>query len=261
MILDEIVANTTSELLLRKKRLPLTEVKRQASRQPPALSFSQALSCTGIVIIAEVKKASPSKGVICRDFDPVRIARMYSSGGASAISILTEEKYFEGSLAYLKAIRDDLGSKRPPLLRKDFIIDPYQIYESRANGADALLLIVAILTPDKLKELLDLSHALGMQCLVEVHNENEVEAALKCNAKIIGINNRDLQTFNVDISTTERLRRLIPPGRLVVSESGIKGRDAMQKMKDWGVNAVLVGEALVAAPDINVKMRELLGQD
>ena len=259
MILDEIVAHTTAELCLRKERVPLAEVKRQALLQPPALSFSRALSGAAVGIIAEVKKASPSKGVICRDFDPVEIARIYAASGASAISVLTEEKYFLGSLAYLKAIRDDLGSKRPPLLRKDFIIDPYQVYESRANGADALLLIAAILTPDKLKELLDLSHELGMECLVEVHNENEVEIALSAGAGIIGINNRDLKTFDVDIRTTERLRPLIPPDRLVVSESGIRGRDDMQKMKQWGVNAVLIGEALVSAPDIGAKMKELLG--
>jgi indole-3-glycerol phosphate synthase len=261
MILDEIVSHTTSELSLRKERVPLTEVKQMASLQPLALSFSRALSGTAIGIIAEVKKASPSKGVICHDFDPVGIARKYAAGGASAISVLTEEKYFEGSLSYLKAIRDDLGSKHPPLLRKDFILDPYQVYESRANGADALLLIAAILTPDRLKKLLDLSHALGMECLVEAHNEAEVEAVLKCDARVIGINNRDLKTFNVDIRTTERLRPLISRGRLVVSESGIRGRGDMQKMAQWGVNAVLVGEALVAAQDINVKMRELLGQD
>ncbi len=259
MILDEIVAYTTSELALRKERLTMAEVKKRAPEQPPALSLSQALRGSSLGIIAEVKKASPSKGVICRDFDPVCIARIYAAGGASAISVLTEEKYFMGSLAYLKAIRDDLGSKCPPLLRKDFILDPYQVYESRASGADALLLIAAILTPDKLKELLDLSHQMGMECLVEVHNENEIETSLSTGARIIGINNRDLQTFNVDIRTTGRLRPLIPPDRLVVSESGIRNRDDIQKMKQWGVNAVLIGEALVSAPDIGAKMREILG--
>ena len=259
MILDEIVAHTTAELAVRKVRLPLAEVKRQASLQPPVLSLSQALRGAGLEIIAEVKKASPSRGVICRDFDPIGIARNYAAGGASAISVLTEEKYFLGSLAYLKDIRDDLGIKRPPLLRKDFILDPYQVYESRANGADALLLIAAILTPIRLKELLDLSHELGMECLVEVHNETELELVLSAGAGIIGINNRDLKTFDVDIKTTERLRPLIPPDRLVVSESGIRGHDDMQKMKHWDVNAVLVGEALMSTPDIGLKMRELLG--
>ncbi|MGA3094395.1 MAG: indole-3-glycerol phosphate synthase TrpC, partial [Dehalococcoidales bacterium] len=223
------------------------------------LSLSQALRGSGPAIIAEVKKASPSKGVICRDFDPVRIARIYAAGGVSAISVLTEENYFLGSLAHLRAIRADLGNTRPPLLRKDFIVDPYQVYESRANGADALLLIAATLTPGRLKKLLDLSHELGMECLVEVHNETELATVLSTGARIIGINNRDLKTFNVDIRTTERLRLLVPPDRLVVSESGIRGRDDMEKMKEWGVHAVLIGEALVSAPDIGERMRELFG--
>jgi indole-3-glycerol phosphate synthase len=259
MILDEIVAHTRAVLATRKKEVPLSEVRKQALLQSPALSLSQALRGSGPGIIAEVKKASPSRGVICPDFDPVGIARIYAAGGASAISVLTEEKYFLGSLTYLKDIRDDLGNKRPPLLRKDFIVDPYQIYESRANGADALLLIAAILTPTVLFELLSLSHELGMECLVEVHNENEVKAALSAGSRIIGINNRDLKTFGVDINITARLKPLIPEDRLVVSESGIRGRDDMQKMKAWGVNAVLIGEALVSAPDIAVKMRELFG--
>ena len=223
------------------------------------MNLSQALRGKKPAIIAEVKKASPSKGVLCRDFDPIRIARIYANCGATAISVLTEENYFMGSLSYLKAIRDDLGSKRLPLLRKDFILDPYQVYESRANGADALLLIAAILTPSDLKELLDLSHGLGMECLVEAHNESDLEMALSTGAGIIGINNRDLQTFKVDINITRLLRPLVPPDRLVVSESGIRGPDDMQKMKEWGVSAVLIGEALVAAPDIGAKMRELLG--
>jgi len=259
MILEEIVAHTRVELAVRKARLPLAEVQRQASIQPPALSLSLALSGAGFGIIAEVKKASPSRGVICRDFDPVIIARIYAAGGASVISVLTEEHYFLGSLAHLKAIRDDLGNIHPPLLRKDFILDPYQVYESRANGADSLLLIAAILTPDRLKELLDLCHELGMECLVEVHNTTELAQVLSDGARIIGINNRDLKTFNVDIRTTERLRPLVPLDRLVVSESGIRGCDDIEKMKKWGVHAVLIGEALVSAPDIGAKIKELRG--
>jgi len=259
MILDEIVAHTQAALADRKERVPLAEVKKQASKQPPAQSLSLALKGTGLKLIAEVKKASPSRGVICHDFDPIRIARIYAAGGASAISVLTEEEYFLGSLAHLKAIRADLGNTRPPLLRKDFIVDPYQLYESRANGADALLLITAILTPGRLTELLDLSHELGMECLVEVHNAAELASVLSSGARIIGINNRNLQTFDVNINTTGRLRPLIPPDGLVVSESGIRGRADMEKMKEWGVHAVLIGEALVSAPNIGAKMRELLG--
>ena len=185
------------------------------------------------------------------------IAQTYASNGASAISVLTEARYFQGSLNHLKDIKKALGNKKLPLLRKDFIHDPYQVYESRAYGADSLLLIVAILTPQKLGELLLLSHELNMSCLVEVHNELELEIALRSEAKIIGINNRNLRTFMVNLATTERLRPLIPPDRIVVSESGIKSRSDMEKMRQWGVDAVLIGESLISAPDIAAKMKEL----
>jgi indole-3-glycerol phosphate synthase len=188
----------------------------------------------------------------------VGIARTYASNGASAISVLTEATHFQGNLSHLREIRDALGNKRPPLLRKDFLYDPYQIYESRAYGADSLLLIVAILTPGKLAGLSRLSHELGMGCLVEVHNEAELEIALGSGAGIIGINNRDLKTFAVDITITERLRCLIPSDRIVVSESGIKSRNDIEKLEKWGVDAVLIGEALMSAPDIGAKMKELL---
>jgi indole-3-glycerol phosphate synthase len=260
-MLDGIVANTLIELAARKERLPLAEVKRNAVAQPPARSLSAALSGGGIKLIAEVKKASPSKGVICKDFDAVRIAKAYAENGASVISVLTDEKYFSGSLSYLKAIRDALGNKCPPLLRKDFIIDPYQVYEARAAGADALLLIVAILSQNNLKELLDLSHELGMECLVEVHDEADIEVALSSGAGIIGINNRNLKTFVVDIQTSGKLRPLIPSDKLVVSESGISRREDMEMMKRWGINTVLIGEALVSSPDIGLKIKDLFGED
>ncbi len=229
-----------------------------ALEQPPPMDFASALQGDRIQLIAEVKKASPSKGIIRSDFNPVEIAQTYAGNGASAISVLTEAKYFQGSLYYVKDIREALGDKKLPLLRKDFLSDPYQIYESRAYGADALLLIVAILTPEKLEELLELSHELGMSCLVEVHNEAELEIALRSQAGIIGINNRDLSTFAVDITTTKRLRPLIPADRIVVSESGIKNRSDMVKLRQWGVDAVLIGESLMSAPDIAAKMKELL---
>ncbi len=261
MILDEIVASTLDFLAGEKTRVPLEEVKKRAMRQSPPRSFARALNGRPFAVIAEVKKASPSRGVICRDFDPAGIAAIYSQGGAAAISVLTEEKYFQGKLGYVETIRENLKDKCPPLLRKDFILDAYQVHQSRAAGADALLLIAAILTRGRLKELLDLSHELGMDCLVETHNEPEMETALAAGAGIIGINNRDLHTFKVDLDTTQRLRPLVPPGRLVVSESGIRGHQDILKMKEWGVNAALVGEALVSAPDIALKMRELIGQD
>ncbi len=258
MILEQIVADSRLELEERKRLVPLAEVKRLALAQSPTLEFASALRGEGVRLIAEVKKASPSRGVIRPDFKPVEIAQVYAANGASAISVLTESKHFQGSLDHLKDIRNALGSRRPPLLRKDFIYDPYQVYESRAYGADALLLIVAILTPGKLAKLIKLSHKSGMKCLVEVHNEAELGIALNSGAGIIGINNRNLKTFEVDITTTERLRRLIPSDRTVVSESGIKSRRDIEKLLKWGVNAVLIGEALMSAPDIGARMKELL---
>ena len=258
MILDQIVTNNRLELESRKRITPLAEVQRVALAQLPPLDFASALRGDCIQLIAEVKKASPSRGIIRPDFDPLEIAQIYASNGASAISVLTEPKYFQGSLNHLKDIRNALGNKSLPLLRKDFLGDPYQVFESRAYGADSLLLIVAILTPEKLGELLGLSRELKMSCLVEVHNEAELEIALRSGAGIIGINNRDLQTFTVDLTVTERLRPLIPPDRIVVSESGIKDRNDMEKLGKWGVDAVLIGESLMAAPDIAAKMKELL---
>ena len=258
MILDQIVADSLEELEARERSLPLAELQRVALEQSPPLDFASALRGDHVRLIAEVKKASPSRGVIRSDFDPIEIAKTCASNGASAISVLTEPRHFQGRLNYLKDIRDALGDKRLPLLRKDFILDAYQIYESRAYGADSLLLIVAILTPKKLEELLELSHQLGMSCLVEVHDEAELEVALRSQARIIGINNRDLSNFTVDLTTTERLRPLIPADRIVVSESGIKDRSDMERLKQWGVDAALIGESLMSAPDIAAKMKELL---
>ena len=258
MILVEILADNLGELEARKHIFPLEELKKVASEQPPPLDFASALRGDRIQLIAEVKKASPSRGIIRPDFNPVEIAQTYASNGASAISVLTEARYFQGSLNYLRDIRNAPGNKRLPLLRKDFIHDPYQVYESRSYGADSLLLIVAILRPEKLEELLRLSQQLGMSCLVEVHNEDELEIALNSGAQVIGINNRDLSTFTVDLTTTERLRPLIPQDRIVVSESGIKDRSDMERLRQWGVDAVLIGESLMSGANIAAKMKELL---
>jgi indole-3-glycerol phosphate synthase len=257
MILNEIVSHNLQELELKKRQLPMKELRRMSLQQPPPLDFSSGLRGKEIQLIAEVKKASPSRGIIRPDFDPVEIAQIYADNGASAISVLTENRYFQGSLNHLADIRNALHNKLP-LLRKDFIFDPYQIYESRAFGADSLLLIVAILKPAKLEDLLQLSHELHMSCLVETHNESEVEIALNSDAKIIGINNRDLTNFSVDIATTERLRPLIPPDRIVVSESGIKERKDIERLRQLGINAVIVGESLMSTTNIAAKMRELL---
>jgi len=192
--------------------------------------------------------------VLIPTLNPIELAQTYAEGGAAAISVLTEENYFMGSTEHLAAIKEVVGL---PLLRKDFIFDPYQVYESRAYGADALLLIVAILSQEQLKELVSLSHSLGLKCLVEVHNGDDVERAVLSEAEIIGINNRDLNTFTVDINTTHRLRPLVPKEKIVVSESGIKSRKDVEKLGKWGVDAVLVGEALVTADNIRAKMKEL----
>lgn len=257
MILDEIVSHKQVELTACKEKTPLEELRKRAAKMTPPLNLASALRGKGVRIIAEIKKASPSRGVIRPDFNPVDIAYTYAAGKAAAISVLTESRYFQGSLDYLLDINAALGAKRPPLLRKDFIFDPYQVYEARAYGADALLLIVAILTATNLQELLSLSRRLGMECLVEVHDKAELEIALQSGAKIIGINNRDLRTFKTDINVTSRLKQLIPADKIVVSESGIQTREDIKLMKRLGVNAVLIGEALMSAPDIKRKIREL----
>jgi indole-3-glycerol phosphate synthase len=257
MILDEIVANKMREIESSKRRTSLAEMQRRAKQQPPSRDFMAALNGAGIKLIAEVKKASPSKGIIRHDFDAVKTVKIYEQNGAAAISVLTDEKFFRGKLGYLLDIRQAV---KIPVLRKDFILEPYQVYESRAYGADAILLIVSILTLVKLSELLKLSRSLGMSCLVEVHNENELTIALRTEARIIGINNRDLTTMKTDITTTERLRPIIPTDRLIVSESGIKGRRDMEILEKLGVNAALVGETLMASPDISAKVKELLGK-
>jgi len=254
MILDEIVEAKKEELAKRKRDIPLSELQAPSSKK----DFAAALRGEGVRLIAEVKKASPSRGLLCQDFDPLRLAQTYADNGAAVISVLTEERYFQGSLEHLAAIKGMLNQREIPLLRKDFVFDPYQVYESRAYGADALLLIVAILSNEQLQELLLLSHSLGMQCLVEVHNEAELEAALLNGAKIIGINNRDLGTFTIDLDVTKRLRPLVPSDKSVVSESGIKNRADVQMLREWGVDAILVGEALVVANDVAAKMREFL---
>jgi indole-3-glycerol phosphate synthase len=258
MFLNKIFAETVIDVEKRKRRLPVAEMAARAESQPPPLDFAAALKGDAVRLIAEVKRASPSRGLISLNFNAVDIARIYAANGAAAISVLTEPKYFQGSLEYLRDIKKALADKPLPLLRKDFIIDPYQIYEARAYGADCILLIVAILNTEQLSELLQLTHQLGMMALVEVHNETEVDVAVMSGAKIIGINNRELSTFQVDLKTTARLCPLIPPDRIVVSESGIKTHEDMRNLWDWVVNAALIGEALITAPDIAAKMRELL---
>jgi indole-3-glycerol phosphate synthase len=253
-ILDKIVVDKRAALKLAKSRAPLGVLKERIAQQKP-LDFAGVLRGKGVKLIAEVKKASPSKGVLCPDFNPTMLAQTYETNGAAAISVLTEEKYFQGKLDYLAEIREKVNV---PLLRKDFIFDEYQIYESAAYGSDAILLITALLEKETLEVFLSVAKSLKLDCLVEVHNEEELTKALLAGAEIVGINNRDLNTFKVDTNVTRRLRMLIPAENIVVSESGISSPDDMKKMKECKVNAVLVGEALVTAKDIPAKMKELL---
>jgi len=256
MFLDKIVAEKLKEVERRQKAFPLPKLRAAIMERPAPLDLAAAISGDSLRLIAEVKRASPSRGVIRADLDAVKLARSYAKGGAAAVSVLTESGYFGGSREDLESIKRALP--RIPLLRKDFILKPYQIFESCAWGADAVLLIVAILDDNALGELLSLSHVLGMQCLVEVHNRNELKRALAHDIRIIGINNRDLDTMKVDINVTGQLRPVIPRGRLVVSESGIRGQDEVRKLKEWKVNAMLVGEVLVSADDVAAKIKELL---
>ena len=254
-MLNRIIAQKREEIRQSKQSLPLSVLKERIAERKAPLDFTHALRGDGISLIAEVKRASPSRGILCPDLDPVAIAKTYERGGAAAISVLTEANYFGGSLGNLSAIKEAVDI---PLLRKDFIFDPYQIYESAAFGADALLLIAAILNQEQLEKFLSLSHSLQMKCLVEIHNEAEAGRAVLSGAEIIGINNRDLRTFNIDIQTTRRLRPLLPRQQIVVSESGIKDKNDFKKLKGWGINAVLIGEALVTSEDIPAKMRDLI---
>lgn len=257
MILDEIVAYKRGELAQRKAAVPLADLIERARQEPSARDFAGVLRAPGISLIAEVKKASPSKGLLCPDFDPVRIATAYHEGGAAAISVLTDEHFFQGSLTHLTKVRAHVDR---PVLRKDFLFDPYQVYEARAAGADAALLIVGILDDGLLRELHRLVGELGMAALVEVHDERELERALKADARIVGVNNRDLRTFHVDLATTGRLRPLIPDDCVVVAESGIHTRAHVEQLQEWGVDAMLVGESLVTSGDIAGKARELLAR-
>ena len=258
MILDEIVAYKKEELVETKRGIPLADQKRRAADAGPTRDFGAALSTGGAIrLIAEVKKASPSKGVIRQDFDPVAIARVYEASGASCLSVLTETKYFQGDLAYLGTIRKAVGL---PLLRKDFIVDAYQVYEARAAGADAVLLIAACLERRQLEDLLGLAAQLGLDVLVESHTYAELDKTLLAGGRIVGINNRDLSSFTVSLDTTFGLLKDIPTDRTVVSESGIATRDDVARLERAGVDAVLVGESLMREKDIGNKVKELLGK-
>ena len=250
-VLAQIMAWKRQEVPRQMDEVPLAQVKAFAAVAPPALDFAAALTRdAGVSLIAEVKRASPSKGVIAHDWDPEQIAETYAYNGAVAISCLTDGRFFQGKLEYLTAIKDRLRAiGRPlPVLRKDFIYHDYQVYEARMAGADAILLIVSVLGDNDLRRLRELATSLGMATLVEVHDEAEVERALKAGAAILGVNNRNLKTFSVDIETTARLRPLIPADRILVAESGMRTREDVVCMADMGCDAILVGETFCKLP-------------
>ncbi|WP_010234748.1 indole-3-glycerol phosphate synthase TrpC [Clostridium arbusti] len=240
MILDDIVAYKIKQIEEEKRQLPLKEFENKV-QDIVTRDFKVAISKPGINIIAEVKKASPSKGIIKPDFDPKSIAKVYEKISIDAISVLTEKKFFMGSDEYIAKVKEVTVK---PVLRKDFIIDEYQIFQAKKIGADAILLIVAVLGKE-LKSFYKLATELGLNCLIEVHNREELEIALEAEAEIIGINNRDLRDFSVDLKTTEKFMKYIPKGTVIVSESGIKTSDDILYLKSIGVNAVLIGETFM----------------
>jgi indole-3-glycerol phosphate synthase len=255
VILDEIVRLRRDDVAEARSRVPITALRQHPMFHAPRRDFVAALRARRRAIIAEVKRASPSKGVIRADFDALAIARAYERGGAAAISVLTEERHFQGHLSYLAALRDQVEL---PLLRKDFIFDPYQLYEARAYGADAALLIVAMLSDAQLRDLQWLCEELNLTALVEVHDRRELERAVTSGARLIGINNRNLQTFEVTLATTEELAPLLPQGITPVGESGIDTEADIRRLEQCGVHAFLIGESLMRASDPSRKLAELL---
>ena len=262
-VLDKIMAWKRLEVPRRMEEAPLAQIKAFASVTEPPLDFAAALTAEpGASLIAEVKRASPSKGLIAKDWSPTTIAETYAASGAAAISCLTDARFFQGKLDYLVEIKEHLLSRKlsTPLLRKEFIYHPYQVYEARAAHADALLLIVAVLGDAELQELLRLTNSLGMDALVEVHDESELERALAADAHIIGVNNRDLKTFVVDIENTALLRERIPAGKIVVGESGIRNTADVKRMAEMGCDAILVGESFckLRQPQRAAQVREFV---
>jgi indole-3-glycerol phosphate synthase len=256
-ILTEILATKAAEVADRRGRLGLATARAQAADQPPPRGFAERLrrqASRGPAVIAEIKKASPSAGLIREAFDPAAIARSYEAAGAACLSVLTDEQYFQGADRYLQEAR---AACALPVLRKDFTIDPWQVYESRILGADCILLIVAALEPDRLQDLHGLALETDLDVLVEVHDEAELEQALACRADLIGVNNRDLHRFTTDLATSERLRPLIPADRAMVTESGIESAEDVARLRSAGIDAFLVGEAFMRAADPGRALRAL----
>jgi indole-3-glycerol phosphate synthase len=254
-ILTTIAEHVRGVVERRRHATPLSALRERPLFNAPTRGFAQALTGATRRIIAEVKKASPSRGLIRADFDPVAIAKDFAAHGASAISVLTEEHFFQGDLAYLEQIH---AAVSVPLLRKDFMLDPYQIDEAKSFGADAVLFIAAMLEPSLMRELRQQATALKMDALIEVHTERELDAAIDAGAQLIGINNRDLKTFEVSLATTERLAPLVPAGKPAVCESGIDSLEQIRRVEKLGIHVFLIGESLMRAPEPGKKLAELL---
>jgi len=255
-ILEEIAESKRGFVAECKRRQSAQDIRLRAGDSPDPLDFLAALQGEDVALIAEVKKASPSKGVIRADFHPERIAETYAENGACCLSVLTDEAYFQGADAYLQAARAASGL---PALRKDFTVDEYQLYEARALGADAILLIVSLMDGSQLADYVGLANELQMAALVEVHDADELDRAKRARAQLIGVNNRDLKTFETTLDTTFELLEHMSSDALVVSESGINHREDVERLAEAGVDAILVGEALMRERDIGAKVRELLG--
>ena len=252
--LDELVGATREAVHRRKRERPLADLEREAGSQPEGRPFAEALSRPGTSLIAEHKRRSPSAGTIREGSSCADVVSAYERGGAAALSVLTEEAHFGGSLADLHEAR---AASELPVLRKDFTIDPYQLYEAKAAGADAVLLVVGAMTAEELARLYRESHALDLDAIVEIHDEEELDQALEVDADVLGINNRDLEDFRVDIQRTFDLLADVPAGKVVVSESGIHSREQIDELEQVGVDAVLIGEALMRAPDPEEAVRQL----
>lgn len=257
MIISQIIEEKEKVVAKNKSAVPLGGlIKALEGPLTPKIDFKKALSASGINLIAEIKKKSPSKGIIRKDFKPLEIALDYAVAGAKALSILTDEKFFGGDISLIKEIKKEVNL---PVLQKDFMIDEYQIYEARLAGADAVLLIADILTEKQMRRFRDIAKKLGMDAVCEAHTKEDLDKILSVNAGIIGINNRNLHDFKVDLETTARLIKDIPPGKIIIAESGIKNYKDVMYCKSLGANAVLIGEALMSSEDIVSKVREVMG--
>lgn len=257
MILTKIIEGKKKEIEIAKEKLPLSKIQKRLMVLPSSRGFRQSISREHeIALIAEIKKASPSGGTLRHDFDPVKIAQVFRAYGARALSILTDEKFFQGKLSYIDMVKREVYL---PILRKDFIIDKYQIYESKLFGADAVLLIAELLSRSELFQFLEICKNLAMDAVVEIHNEEDLNKSLSVDSQIIGINNRSLHTFEVDLEVTSKLIRSIPEDKTIISESGIKRYEDVMFLKSLGIDAVLIGEVFMRSDDIGSKVRELMG--